>query len=249
MKKYDTNTMLELWSQTSINSNDPYPAPEGDDKSPEDLANDINATSDMTTASNGPNPMHVSNMPGADKKKLDIIEAEVPTKDKIPTSGEVPQQMDPASAAVDPSAMQDPSIPIQSPDMSGDPNAMMGMPALSGPTSTFDVGRVYELKKIYSRLVSMQSYLSGTTDPNLIKLRNYVSSTMDLFRTLISNVSLYKDRLDEIIVVFYKVVDNVYDILSKYYKDKDSGKMIQAVEGKVIDYLSLKYGQHKEKKL
>ena len=76
----------------------------------------------------------------------------------------------------------------------------------------------------------MQSYLAGTTDPNLIKLRNYVSSTIDLFRTLISNVTLYKDRLDEIIVVFYKVVDNVYEILSKYYKDKDIGKMVQAVE-------------------
>ena len=76
----------------------------------------------------------------------------------------------------------------------------------------------------------MQSYLAGTTDVNLIKLRNYVSQTMDLFRTLISNIALYKDKLDEIIVVFYKVVDNVYVILSKYYKDTGSGKTVQAIE-------------------
>jgi hypothetical protein len=129
---------------------------------------------------------------------------------------------------------------------------------MEGPTSTFDVGRVYELKKIYSRLVSMQSYLAGTTDPNLIKLRNYVAGSMDLFRTLISNIALYKDRLDEIIIVFYKVVDNVYSILSKYYKDKDSGKMVQAIEnslyngnvneGQVKDWVGLKYSQYKSKK-
>ena len=53
--------------------------------------------------------------------------------------------------------------------------------------------------------------------PNLIKLRNYVSNTMDLFRTLISNIALYKDRLDEI----FKLQKGLSEImkLDRYPKD------------------------------
>ena len=153
---------------------------------------------------------------------------------------------------MDPSMMGSPPSGGMDPSMAGGDPSMMGMGMETpGPTDAGEVGRIYELKKIYSRLVSMQSYLAGTTDVNLIKLRNYVSNTMDLFRTLISNIALYKDRLDEIIIVFYKVVDNVYVILSKYYKDTDSGKMIQAIESKIVegrikDNLSIKYNKFKQ---
>lgn len=219
MKRYNFNGMLESWSTgASLSSNDPFPAPSNDSGDEnEDIINQ--GTSDMTTNVPGPDGYDINK--SIHKKSLQVTEAEVP-----PEEEEVPPEQ------MDPSMMQDPSMAAGDPNAAGaqDPSMMGGMPPPVGPTSTFDVGRVYELKKIYSRLVSMQSYLAGTTDPNLIKLRNYVAGTMDLFRTLISNIALYKDKLDEIIVVLYKVVDNVYSILSKYYKDKDSGKMVQAIE-------------------
>jgi hypothetical protein len=223
MKKYDINSMLEAWSSgSSLSSNDPFPAPTTDGEEVDDLINQ--GAADLTTNVTAPDGHDINKALHA--KSFKVTEAELP-----PEEEEMPPEQDPTM-------MQDPSMGGGAmPPPGSDPNAManqdpsmMGMPPLVGPTSTFDVGRVYELKKIYSRLVSMQSYLAGTTDPNLIKLRNYVAGTMDLFRTLISNVTLYKDRLDEIIIVFYKVVDNVYSILSKYYKDKDSGKMVQAIE-------------------
>ena len=89
-----------------------------------------------------------------------------------------------------------------------------------GPTSPKEVGRIYELRKIHSRLVSIESYLSSSTDPKLLKLRNYVSQAIELFDTLVSNITLYKDKTDEIIVMFYSFLKTVYTILSEYYNKK-----------------------------
>jgi len=218
MKDYNVCNILDEWYSTgNLSLGSPYPASTTDPQDVEELSGGDSGPSGTTNiTTNMPAPNDPENIPGPDKKKV-VKEAgaePVNTTTPAPTPQEAP--MDPSLMGQDPSLMgQDPSL--------------MGM-ATPGPTNTFEVGRIYELKKIHSRLVSMQSYLTGTTDPNLIKLRNYVSKSIDLFRTLISNITLYKDRLDEIIIVFYKVVDNVYVILSKYYKDKDSNKMVQAVE-------------------
>jgi len=238
MKKYNINKMLKEWGGSSIASQNPYDSADGSPEDVEDLTGDNGEAgagiSDLTT--NYPGPSNPKNIPGSDREKV-MKEApgDIMSTSKKPTmpSNKPPKKEPPM---VTPDMKMDPSMmgPDPSGNMSGvDPNmmdpSMMGM-GVSGPMDSGEVGRVYELKKIYSRLVSMQSYLAGTTDINLIKLRNYVSNTMDLFRTLISNIALYKDKLDEIIVVFYKVVDNVYVILSKYYKDNTTGKMVQAVE-------------------
>ena len=232
MKEYNVKKMLEIWSTgSSISAQNPFPGNIGDSESiegVEDLALDGGSKSSQDLNTNILGPSDPENIPGPDKKYVKEAEGDV-TKTNAPT--EVPKKEPPMTT---PDMQMDPSM-MQNPGMGGgeagmDPSMMgMGMGA-SGPTDTFEVGRIYELKKIYSRLVSMQSYLSATTDVNLIKLRNYIANTIDLFRTLISNIELYKDRLDEIIVIFYKVVDNVYLVLSKYYKDNDSGKMIQAIE-------------------
>jgi hypothetical protein len=235
MKRYDISRKLAEWSTGILSSNDPFPASptDSDAEDSEELITK-GTNSDLTTNIPGPDGYAINKSINAKQSKITEAptqtQEEIPTQAPAPTPSNTPQAMPPdmkAPQGMDPSMMQDPNATDTS-GMYQDPS-MMGM-GMSGPTSTFDVGRVYELKKIYSRLVSMQSYLAGTTDPNLIKLNHYVSSSMDLFRTLISNIALYKDRLDEIIVVFYRVVDNVYSILSKYYKDKDSGKMVQAIE-------------------
>lgn len=226
MKKYDIDKMLKEWGGSSVASQDPYDSSESQPQDVEDLTSDggeAGAGVDLTT--NQPGPSNPQNRPGADRTK---VMKEAPG-DVVPTTSEPkPKPKKPPMMTPD---MQPPTgMGGMSPDGMEDP--MMGMMTPPGPTDLFEVGRVYELKKIYSRLVSMQSYLSGSTDINLVKLRNYVSNTMDLFRTLMSNVALYKEKLDEIIVILYKVVDNVYVVLSKYYKDKDSGKMVQALETK-----------------
>jgi len=226
MTKYNIDKMLAEWGG-SIATSDPYPAAATSTVSDvEDLVGggDTSPSNVVDISTNIPGPSDPKNIPGPDKKK--ISEA---VGDPINTSSPAPKPVEAPSSQMDPSMSGQPIAPPEGMDPSMMDPSMMGM-GMSGPQDTFEVGRIYELKKIYSRLVSMQSYLAGTTDINLIKLRNYVSNTMDLFRTLISNIALYKDKLDEIIVIFYKVVDNVYVILSKYYKDSDSKKMIKAIE-------------------
>jgi hypothetical protein len=102
----------------------------------------------------------------------------------------------------------------------GEELAGMEMPGEEdeGPKTPEEVGQIYELKKVYSRLVAIESYLNTISDETLIKLRNFVSQAIDLFKTLISNIDLFKDKIDQILIMFYKFIDNVYDILRRYYK-------------------------------
>jgi len=84
-----------------------------------------------------------------------------------------------------------------------------------------ELGKTYELKKIYARLVSIESYLATSSDINLLKLRNYVSQSIELFSVIISNVKSYKDKINDIIVKYYEFLELVYVLLSKYYKEKE----------------------------
>ena len=86
-------------------------------------------------------------------------------------------------------------------------------------TST-EIGRVYELKKIFSRLSSIESYLIRTTDPEILELRKYVANAIGLFEIVISNFTQFKDKIDDIIIVFYEFLDTVYSSLKKYFSGK-----------------------------
>lgn len=110
-------------------------------------------------------------------------------------------------------------------DMGGD---MGGMGDIGGQEeeekTAGEIGRIYELKKIYSRLTSIESYLGNESDQELLEIRNYVSKGIELFEIISANFNSYKDKLDEIIVTYYKFLMEVYDTVKKYYsKQKNSG--------------------------
>lgn len=90
------------------------------------------------------------------------------------------------------------------------------------PKDIDELGRRYELKKIYARLVSIESNLSDSSDVELLKLRNYVSQAIDLFKTMIYNIDLFKDNIDEIIIVYYEFLKYTYAILKKFYEEKEA---------------------------
>jgi hypothetical protein len=94
---------------------------------------------------------------------------------------------------------------------------MMGMdqPQLSDP------GKGLELKKIFSRLLALQNFLSSSADQGLIVLRDYVSKAIELFRTVIDNLSSYKEKIDDIIVLFYDFIEKSYAVMKEYYRRKD----------------------------
>lgn len=149
---------------------------------------------------------------------LPDVGAETPSPDKTAnaTGSEVdPTKVDPMA---DPTAggMTDPSMGANIPGMDPITGGMGGEPQTSK-----DIGRVFELKKIYTRLISIEQYLSFTSDEFLIKLKVYISKAVQLFETLIFNIQIFKDRIDDIIVIYYKFIDTVYMLLKKHYEKKD----------------------------
>jgi len=96
----------------------------------------------------------------------------------------------------------------------------MGSPGMEQeePLTSSQIGRMYELKKIYSRLSSVETYLSRAVDESILELRKYVAQSIDLFEVVISNYPQYKENVDEIIVQFYEFLEQIYESLRKYYK-------------------------------
>lgn len=84
--------------------------------------------------------------------------------------------------------------------------------------SSEEIGRIYELKKIYSRLISVEGYLNVSNDEELMKLRNYTIQAIDLFKTLVYNLNKFMDQLDDIIIYFYNFLIKIYEAIRKRLK-------------------------------
>jgi hypothetical protein len=107
------------------------------------------------------------------------------------------------------------------PAMGGMDQGMGLMPGQPPPLTTpTEIGRVYELKKIYSRLTAIEAFLSRSVDQTMLSLRKYVAQAIDLFEVVITNLPQYKDKLDEIIITFYKFLDYIYGSMRKYFSEE-----------------------------
>lgn len=86
------------------------------------------------------------------------------------------------------------------------------------PKTPGELGKIYELKKIYSRLTSMESYLSDESDKELLDIRTVVSQAIELFEVISANIDSYKEKIDEIIIMYYKFLKEVYSQVKDIYK-------------------------------
>jgi hypothetical protein len=127
-----------------------------------------------------------------------------------------------AQTQIDPNQMgQDPNMAQPQVDQYGQPvpgTEMIPGQEIQDPNY---LGKIYELKKIYSRLVSVESFLDSESDPTLLKLRNYVSQSIELFQMLINNISVFRETINELIIIYYKFLLEVYSILREYYKKEN----------------------------
>lgn len=121
------------------------------------------------------------------------------------------EELPPAEQAQDPGAEAGGEVP---------PEGMEGVPpqGIVEELDADEIGRVYELKKIYSRMTSIESYLSGTSEQKLIEMRRHVAKAIDLFEVVITNFPQFKDRVDDIIVTYYEFVEQIYDMVREHYK-------------------------------
>lgn len=157
-------------------------------------------------------PADTKTVPGAEGSPEELAAA-AGNEAGMEAAGEIPSGgMDPTMAG-----MTDPSMGANIPGMGMD----QGMMGVSSPPTAEQIGRIFELKKIYSRLLSIEQYLSFTSDEFLLNLKEYISKAIELFETLIFNLDSFKNKLDDIIVLYYTFVQSVYQILDKYYKKKE----------------------------
>lgn len=159
----------------------------------------------------------------------DNMSEQNPEEGTDPNADQGTQNPDPTQniSGVDPTATQDPNAMAggmgEDPTMGGlgsDPNVdpMTG----EKKKTPHDIGRIYELKKIYGRLLAIESQLSFSSDVILLRLRKFVSDAVELFETLISNIDAYLEQIDDIIVMYYDFLEEIYEILKKYYKGKQA---------------------------
>lgn len=158
----------------------------------------------------------------AEEVEKDVKEKEVTTKQAEPEPTNVPAEpSEPNISSTDMNAGDMGGVGGM--DNMGDMSAMAGMEEEEEKTAT-ELGRLYELKKIYARLTSIESYLGNESDQNLLQIRNCVSKSIELFEIVSSNFNSYKDKLDEIIVMYYKFLMEVYNSVKSFYnKQKQLG--------------------------
>jgi len=167
---------------------------------------------------------YITHRPYGETKEIKEQEEE---EEEIPTEVPEPDLTTPEIEGGEEAAVEDPAMAGGEEDM-GDMGAEAGMGDEMGgmpgeekeePLTPGQIGRVYELKKIYTRLSALENMLQDVTDMEMIEVRNLISKAIDLFKTLSANFDVYKEKLDDIIIIFYKFLDVSYKKVRDYFKN------------------------------
>lgn len=92
-----------------------------------------------------------------------------------------------------------------------------GMDQEEEKTST-EIGRIYEVRKIYHRMEVINNFLKNNPDIKLDPIKKLVGEAYDIFNIVVNNISSFKDKIDDVITQYYKFVEKTLIILEKYYK-------------------------------
>jgi hypothetical protein len=117
---------------------------------------------------------------------------------------------------------EDPTNVQPQPDTYPQTDYMGGMMEPEEEKDPTELGRIYELKKIYSRLTAIEGYLGDESSKELLQIRSYVSQAIELFEVVSSNFNSYKDKLPEIIVMYYKFLKEVYHQVKEIYRKQSN---------------------------
>jgi ferredoxin-like protein FixX len=76
------------------------------------------------------------------------------------------------------------------------------------------------MKKIYSRLVSMNQYLADEQSPKIMKTKQNIAKAIDLFAVIGANPESYTEKIDDIIISYYKFLEAAYRRVKAFYKSE-----------------------------
>jgi len=140
------------------------------------------------------------------------------------TSGDTPPDDTQTGSPETPPEQQDQSMGAM-----GDDVGMGEMPEMedpNAPPSLEQIGKVYELRQIYDRLIAIRNHLSIFVEDEFDEVKQILSKAIDLFDLVINNYKQYEDKIDSIIILYYNLIKEIYEITKKKYKKYSKNKSI-----------------------
>jgi len=105
-----------------------------------------------------------------------------------------------------------------------DPMAMGGMPGMMQPLSLSEIGKIYTLKQIYEKLLSIQEILQDHNSEAINKVKDSIDQAIEMFQLVINNKDQYKDKMNDIITKFYRYLEKLVFVINNYFKEKNKNK-------------------------
>ena len=81
-----------------------------------------------------------------------------------------------------------------------------------------DIGRVYEIKQIHFRLIAIRNHLEIFVEKEFDDVKKILTKAITLFELVVNNYNKYEDKIDDIIILYYTFIKDIYDITKKKYK-------------------------------
>lgn len=136
-----------------------------------------------------------------DKKTTPEDEEKTKPKDKIPVEDEVEEKV--------PDEMPEPTDEESFEEEEIDPKM---------------IGKIYELKKIHQKLVSISNMIDHFASADFEDLRNYVNKGLELFNIVTDNFAVFKDNIDILISDYYRFLERVVEKFEKLTKKLENEK-------------------------
>jgi len=83
------------------------------------------------------------------------------------------------------------------------------------------IGRIYELKKIYSKLLAVSNLLDSHSDEKFRDLEKRVDESLDMFHIISLNLDKFESKIDKIIIEFYAFIQEALEEMETLSKKKE----------------------------
>jgi len=107
-----------------------------------------------------------------------------------------------------------PDIATMEPSLSPTSSDPMEDLSALGLKSNIDLGRLYLMKKIYVKLVSLRDNLKSLSSTELEESKDLINSAIEHFSDVVNNYELYKDKIDNILDIYQKFIVTICNEIS-----------------------------------
>lgn len=176
------------------------------------------------------------------KDKTGLTEAE--TTSSTDTSGKIPSTVatsdDPASET---SPSENPEVATDKIDMPGQEDPYMRdeenpMGEYQDPNDPFanmeeekldpvDIGKLYIMKKIYTRMLISDEKIREFSETEFDGLKDWSREAIEHFQSVVANFDQFKDKLDEVIVLFQRFLVSITNSTEKTIKKVEKAKEVE----------------------